>query len=206
MLVDVASVFDCEHKTAPAASSTDVVYGYSIGTKDIKDGRLLVGQAKPVTRETWDAWSRRVSVRAGDILMSREAPVGSVALVESDMSPLCLGQRTVLVRAHDGVDPWLLSGLLRSSACQRWMADQSAGLTVAHLNVADIKRLPLKIADLTTDSSARSQVVSALLAHRQQLDAELARLGALRGACLETLVSGGHSLPVPYDDFLGTVA
>ena len=205
-LSDHSSVFDCEHKTAPTASPTDVVFGYSIGTRDIKDGLLLVSQAKPVTHETWVAWSRRVQVQPGDVILSREAPVGSVAVVPSDAPPICLGQRTVLIRPKNGIDGMLLSGILRSPEIQRWMHHESAGLTVAHLNVADIKRLPMNTSNLNAKVGERSSAFSALLDHRQRLQSELSSLRSFRSALLTALLSGDHRVPREYDVFLSEVA
>lgn len=205
-LSDHSSVFDCEHKTAPAASPTDVVFGYSIGTRDIKNGLLLVSQAKPVTHETWATWSRRVQVQSGDVILSREAPVGSVAVVPPDAPPICLGQRTVLIRPKNGIDGMLLSGILRSPEIQRWMHDESAGLTVAHLNVADIKRLPMNTSDLNAMVGERSSAIGALLDHRETLQRELSSLRSFRNALLTALLSGDHRVPRQYDVFLSEVA
>ncbi|MDN5851249.1 MAG: restriction endonuclease subunit S [Actinomycetia bacterium] len=146
-LGDIANVVDCEHKTAPAAATGDE-YGYSVGTPNIRNGRIEYAGAKRVSRETFDAWSRRAVPGAGDLILAREAPVGQVARVDPDR-PTCLGQRTVLVRPDPAhiAERYLHAYLLGQDA-QRWMADRSAGSTVAHLNVADVRAVPIAVPPL----------------------------------------------------------
>lgn len=138
----VADVVDCEHKTASPAESGQE-YGFSIGTSDIRAGRLVLDQAKRVDRATFDLWTRRATPVPGDLILAREAPVGQVGRVPV-ATPVCLGQRTVLIK----VNPVMASDqfihyLLLAPAAQNWMRERSAGSTVAHLNVADIREIPL---------------------------------------------------------------
>lgn len=135
-------IADCEHKTAPAASVGDE-FAYSVGTPDIQRGRLLLAQAKRVSRETYEAWTRRGAPSHGDLILAREAPVGQVGAVP-ERTRVCLGQRTVLLRPDpDVVEPRFLHYLLLGRDVQGWMADRAAGSTVPHLNVADVRKIPL---------------------------------------------------------------
>lgn len=143
-LGDIAQVVDCEHKTAPAAPA-GLEFGYSVGTPHLRDGRIDYAAAKWVTRETYEAWSRRAVLRQGDLILAREAPVGQVALVDPVL-PTCLGQRTVLVRPDtELVVDRFLHGYLLGAEAQRWMEDRSTGSTVAHLNVADVREIPVAL-------------------------------------------------------------
>lgn len=143
-LGELALVVDCEHKTAPACVARDA-YGYSIGTPNIKDGRIDYTAAKRVSHETFEAWSRRAVLGAGDLVLAREAPVGQVGRVDPD-KPTCLGQRTVLIRPNqDLVTPAFLHSWLLAAEAQSWMAARSAGSTVAHLNVADVREIPVRV-------------------------------------------------------------
>lgn len=142
LLSEIATVVDCEHRTAPAAPQGDA-YGYSIGTRDIKGGRIDFTVAKRVSRQTWADWSRRAVVGAGDLILAREAPVGQVGFVSGAL-PVCLGQRTVLVRPNEAhVDARYLHFRLLAPDAQGWMEARAEGSTVVHLNVSDVRQLPI---------------------------------------------------------------
>jgi len=81
--------------------------------------------------------------RAGDLILAREAPVGNVAIIPPRLKA-CLGQRTVLIRAAASkVLPSYLVYLLLGDEVQGHIASVSNGATVHHLNVQDIRNLPL---------------------------------------------------------------
>jgi len=142
VLREVAQVVDCEHKTAPMAEP-GTEFGYSIGTADLKAGRIEFSSAKRVDRKTFDEWSRRAVLGRGDLILAREAPVGQVAYVDGTQ-PVCLGQRTVLIRPDSSrVDSRYLHYRLLGPAAQSWMSERAAGSTVPHLNVADVRLIPL---------------------------------------------------------------
>ncbi|WP_329026204.1 restriction endonuclease subunit S [Streptomyces sp. NBC_01423] len=135
-------IVDCEHKTAPHAA-TGAEYGYLVGTPHIRSGRILLDAAKRVDQETYQSWTAREVPRGDDLILAREAPVGQVGRITSGQK-ICLGQRTVLLRPDVAkVDPRYLHYLLLSPAVQETMASKAAGSTVAHLNVKDIRELPL---------------------------------------------------------------
>lgn len=141
-LGDATVITDCEHKTAPACES-DARFGWSIGTKAIRNGSILYGQARPVDESTYRTFAARRTPVWGDLILAREAPVGDSVLVPKD-TPVCLGQRTVLVSPNpDVLDSRFLYYVLRGPECQAWMALHSEGSTVKHLNVRDIYKIPL---------------------------------------------------------------
>ena len=140
-LHEVAKIVDCEHKTAPTVEHNP--FAFAVGTPALKHGRIDVSNARPISQETYESWTRRSIPRDGDIIMSREAPVGRLGYVDSSQR-YCLGQRTVLVRADpDQVLPKYLYHLVRGRYIQEWMSRRAMGSTVHHLNVADIKQMPV---------------------------------------------------------------
>jgi type I restriction enzyme S subunit len=142
-LDSVSTIIDCEHKTAPATQKE--VFAFSVGTKALSDNFINVDACKPVDEMTFREWSKRAEIEQGDIILAREAPVGGVGLVKFEHPRLCLGQRTVLIKPDRNViNPTFLNYLLQSHEVQTWFAEMSSGSTVLHLNVADIKKLPLK--------------------------------------------------------------
>jgi type I restriction enzyme, S subunit len=142
-LKDVCSlIVDCEHKTAPEAEPGRE-FGYSIGTPNIRSGRMILSSAKRVDEETFWSWSARAVLQKNDIILTREAPAGEAALVDGTV-PVCLGQRTVCLRPNpDVIIPRYLHYRLLWSGVQEIIHSRSEGSTVAHLNVKDIRGLAL---------------------------------------------------------------
>lgn len=133
-------IVDCEHKTAePTADGTYPL----IRTPDIGLGVLLLDRAQRVDAETYRAWTKRAVPRPGDLILAREAPVGNVGIVQSGVKPV-LGQRTVLIRTDQSrLDARFLNYLLSAPALRGWMHGVSIGATVPHLNMADIRAMPM---------------------------------------------------------------
>ena len=142
MLSDVAVIVDCEHKTAPESEPGNE-YGYSVGTKSLAIGDIDFSKAKKIDEITFLEWSRRAVLKEGDLVLAREAPVGGVGYIDGSV-PICLGQRTVLVRPNANmIVPKYLFCYLRSPLAQEWLHEMSTGTTVLHINVADVKKMPI---------------------------------------------------------------
>lgn len=135
-------IVDCEHKTAPpAAPGTE--YGFAVGTPHIRNGRILLDSAKPIDENTYIEWTARETPRQDDLILAREAPVGQVGRIREG-ERICLGQRTVLLRPNLHVaNASYLHYLMLSPQMQETMHSRAAGSTVPHLNVKDIRSLPI---------------------------------------------------------------
>ena len=139
-LGDVASIVDCEHKTAPISENGSY---FAVGTPAMKGNLISFAEARRIDEGTFLEWTTRLRPVHGDLLLAREAPVGPVVRIPpaENVAP---GQRTVLIRPDDNhVDGLFLFYLLISPMMQRRMGTLAAGSTVAHLNVADVRNLQL---------------------------------------------------------------
>ena len=132
-------IVDCEHKTAPTQEA-----GYpSIRTPNIGRGYLILDNVNRVSRETYLLWTQRAVPQAGDLIMAREAPVGNVAVVPPGLNP-CLGQRTLLIRPdRNKVDNVFLNYYLNGPYVQGLVHAKTNGATVPHLNMKDVRSLPI---------------------------------------------------------------
>ncbi|QOZ07309.1 restriction endonuclease subunit S [Bradyrhizobium sp. CCBAU 51765] len=132
-------IVDCEHKTAPLASD-----GYpSIRTPNVGRGRLQLDGVNRVDEATYRAWAKRAIPQPNDLIIAREAPVGNVAIIQQHQK-VCLGQRTVLVRPDPTkVDPAFLCYYLLGDYAQSRFKAAAIGATVPHLNMKDIRNLPI---------------------------------------------------------------
>lgn len=170
---EIAQVVDCEHRTAPRTLESH--FGFSVGTSAVRRGRIVLEAAKPVSKETFESWTRRAIPQPGDLVFSREAPMGEVGAVPEGV-PICLGQRTVLLRPDPRqVDKRFLLHALMAPASQQWIRDNAVGSGVLHLNVADVRRIPLPSLPPLDE---QSRIVDLLEDHLSRLDAADAYLGA----------------------------
>ena len=167
-----ARVVDCEHKTAPLSPGGGY---FAVGTPAMRGNSINYAEAREIDRLTFDTWTRRLVPRVGDLLFAREAPVGPVVRVPSAAN-VAPGQRTVLIRpVEDVARSDFLFYLLASPRMQRLIGSLSAGSTVPHLNVADVRELDLGDLPSLSVQQAIGEVLTALddriAANRRALDA-----------------------------------
>ena len=133
-------IVDYLHATAPTEEE-----GYPlIRTPNIGRGRLDLDDVYRVSEDTYERWTRRAVPRVNDLVLAREAPAGNVAIIRNGQQ-VCLGQRTVLLRPiASRVDPCFLCYFLLAPAQQGALLSGETGATSKHVNMADIRRLPLE--------------------------------------------------------------
>lgn len=138
-LNDLANIVDCEHRTAPIQE----VGIPSIRTPNIGKGHLILDNVNRVSDEVYKKWTKRAIPEYPDLILAREAPVGNVAIIPKGLK-VCLGQRTVLIRPKkELINPEYLNYLLSCASMNNLLLALSNGATVGHLNVDDIRKLPL---------------------------------------------------------------
>lgn len=140
------SIIDCVNKTAPVVDFETPFK--MIRTTNVRNGRVNTEDVRYVTEETYQQWVRRGKPQSGDIIFTREAPVGEVGVLE-DAENVFLGQRTMMYRANNGcVDNYFLFYSLSSSFCQKQIEDYSNGGTVAHMRVPDCGEILINLPPL----------------------------------------------------------
>lgn len=171
-LADVATIVDCEHKTAPISEHGSY---FAVGTPAMRGNVIDFSEARPIDRDTFDAWTRRLRPNAGDVLFAREAPVGPAVRIPQSEN-VAPGQRTVLIRADPArVDSRYLYYKVVSPQFQAAVEAVSAGSTVPHLNVADVRSMDLGELPTMAEQVAIGEVLGALddkiAANRRVIDA-----------------------------------
>jgi len=153
------AIVDCEHKTVPVNESGDA---WAVGTPAMVDGRIDYSKAKRIDDEVYSKWTRRMVPAEGDLILAREAPVGPVVRVPC-FPRVALGQRTVLLRPNpEIVNARYLHFLLLSAEVQNRMHAKSEGSTVRHLNVEDVRTLPIPTIPSISEQERIADVLGAL--------------------------------------------
>lgn len=128
-----ANIVDCVNKTAPIVEY-ETPYKM-IRTTNVRNHKVDISSVRYVEKETFDKWNRRLIPRRGDVILTREAPVGEVGILESDDS-VFLGQRLMLYRANlELTTPEYLLYFLMSDNLKIQYEQMSSGSTVKHLSV-----------------------------------------------------------------------
>lgn len=140
------AIVDCEHRTSPIDANGEY---FAVGTPAMRGNWINYSQARRISVETFELWTRRMRPRSGDLLFAREAPVGPIVLIP-EAENVAPGQRTVLLRPNtEKAEPRFLFYLLSSKIQQDRLLRMAAGSTVAHLNVADIRAFAVDTPELT---------------------------------------------------------
>ena len=129
-----AVVIDCKHTTP-----TYVPDGYPLlSTTEVKPFSLDLDGPRRVTEQDFRSMTEGGRLpRPGDVIYSRNASVGSAALVTKNMS-FCMGQDLCLIR-WQGMDPVYATYQLDSMAVTRQVDSLLVGSTIKRINVEQIR-------------------------------------------------------------------
>ncbi|EKR0125682.1 restriction endonuclease subunit S [Salmonella enterica] len=135
---------DCHNKTAPYTNTGIPI----IRTTNIRERKFLEQDLKFISQETYNFWSKRCPPSPGDIIFTREAPMGEALIIPPNVK-WCLGQRTMLIRVmHEFVsNEFLLLALTEPHLLER-ASENAVGLTVKHLRVGDVENLNIPLPPL----------------------------------------------------------
>ncbi len=117
-------------------------------TTNVRNGYVDAENVRYVTEETYKKWTRRLVPRHGDIILTREAPLGDVGKIRTDEA-VFLGQRLY----HFRPDPkkldadFLLYSLLGDDL-QSQIKGFGSGSTVEHMRLEDIPSLEFNVPPL----------------------------------------------------------
>ncbi|WP_025118632.1 restriction endonuclease subunit S [Bacillus sp. H1m] len=136
-------IVDCVNRTAPVVDhKTEFMM---IRTSNIKQGYIDTNSTDFVNEETYQKWTRRLVPKQGDILFTREAPLGEVGLLRSD-EKVFLGQRIMHYRPDDAIiNPYYLMFHLLDRSIGKQINQLASGSTVKHLSVNDCKKFKIKL-------------------------------------------------------------
>lgn len=143
-------IVDCVNKTAPIV---DYPTPYKmIRTSNVKGGWVNLDQVNFVTEEVYKKWTRRIIPVIGDLILTREAPLGEVGMIR-DNETIFLGQRLMLYRANPAkLDNRFLLYSFLSKDLQGQIKALGSGSTVEHMRVPDAEKLTILLPEIETQS------------------------------------------------------
>ena len=131
-------IADCPHSTPVWTDSGYVV----LRNQNIKSGRLDLSAPSFTDSEHFAHRVRRAKPTAGDIIFTREAPMGEVCMVPPGLE-CCVGQRQVLLRPNPKVvDGRFLLFALQSPQVQHEIGwNEGTGSTVSNVRIPVLEAL-----------------------------------------------------------------
>lgn len=176
-------VVDCHNKTAPYVGSGIPL----LRTSNIRNGKLVFSDLRYVTEATYERWSARCEPIAKDILITREAPMGEVAIIPEKLK-VCMGQRMMLVRLIENtIDHKFLLYSLQDPNLMERVQDKPVGMTVQHLRVGGIETLLIPLPPLAEQKRIVAKV-DELMTLCDQLEAHITQTQTTGTHLMDSLI------------------
>lgn len=129
--------------------------GY-VRIKDLAQGK--VGRVSSWLRPELASVEQRWALLPGDVLVSKSGTIGKTALVRNGAVGTVAANGLYVLRANqERLDAGFLLAYLASPACQNWLAAQSRGAVIQHLNRAVLDELPVPLPPLMMQARAAAQ-------------------------------------------------
>jgi len=145
-------IVDCPHTTPDWKNEGIRV----VRNFNLKDGNLDFTDGYFVDEVTYLERTKRAIPEEGDIIISREAPMGVVGIVPKGLK-CCLGQRLVLLKVNkEKCDPYYLLNTLMSSFVQtQFKRADATGSIVSNLCIPDLKEIIIPVIESGQEDVAR---------------------------------------------------
>lgn len=185
------SIMDCVNKTAPTIEGPTPFI--MLRTTNVRNGQVNLDSVKYVTEDVYRVWTRRQVPQRGDVILTREAPMGEVGMLLTE-DQVFLGQRIVSYRANPKkLNSRFLLYALQSGDLQGQIHAFASGATVQHMRVPDSKKLQLPLPSLS-EQEKTADILDSLRASTQHLEfiyqQKLAALDELKKSLLHQAFTG----------------
>jgi len=111
--------------------------------QNIRNGKLDLSSPSYTDEKGYRARIKRAEPQAGDIVFTREAPMGEVCLIPEGLK-CCLGQRQVLLRPKNSISGGYLYWALQSPFVQHQISwNEGTGTTVSNVRIPVLESLDI---------------------------------------------------------------
>ncbi|WP_434040991.1 MULTISPECIES: restriction endonuclease subunit S [Sorangium] len=150
-------VVDCPHSTPVWTNSGALVFR----SANIRSGRLDLSTRSFTTEAHYQERVRRAVPTPGDLIITREAPMGEVAIIPPGVRG-CLGQRMVLLRPNPRVvdGRFMLYALMSPRVQHEISVHEGTGSTVSNLRIPALEALQFPLPPLAEQRTIASTLGS----------------------------------------------
>lgn len=173
-----------------------------ITAKNIRPGYISREPREFIRPEAYEVWMTRGIPQVGDVLITTEAPLGNVAVIDIK-ERFALAQRAICLQFHEGFLSSFAAIALQSPLLQEELVRRSTGTTVKGIKASVLKEidLPVPTIDEQTEIVRR---VEQLFAFADQLEARVkaaqARIDRLTQSILAKAFRGELVPQDPHDE------
>ncbi|MGB7709017.1 MAG: restriction endonuclease subunit S [Microcoleus sp.] len=185
-------IVDCPHSTPTWTSSGFVV----LRNQNIRHGKLDLSSPSYTDETHFIARTRRAKPIEGDLVITREAPIGEVCIIPRELQ-CCLGQRMVLLRPNlDRCDSQYILYEVQSQLIQKFIQiNGGTGSTVGNLRIPLIHAIPIPLPPTLPEQKAIAQTLSDVDVLIAALDKLIAKKRNIKTATMQQLLTGKTRLP-----------
>lgn len=143
-------IIDCPHST-PEWTDEGVTV---LRSNNIKNGRLDLSSPSFTNEDGYQDRIKRAVPTHGDLVLTREAPMGEVCLIPENLR-CCLGQRMVLLRVKEKImDSTYLLFALQSPYLKHQISwNEGTGTTVSNIRIPNIKAFKVPVPPIAEQKS-----------------------------------------------------
>ena len=133
-------VVDCPHSTPKWTEDGKIV----VRKNNIKNGRINLTAPSFTDDEHFRQRIKRAKPQSGDLIITREAPIGEVGMIPANIE-CCLGQRMVLLRVDQSIcDNFYLLYSLQSPYVKNQISwSEGTGTTVSNLRIPHLENIKI---------------------------------------------------------------
>lgn len=155
-------VIDCPHSSPTWTDNGKIV----VRNNNIKNGRIDLSSPSFTDEEHYKQRIKSATPKPGDIIITREAPMGDVGMIPEGVE-CCLGQRMVLLRPDENLcDKYFLLYSLQSRFVQHQISwSNGTGTTVSNLRIPHLEQIKIPIVPIFK----QKQVASVLRAIEERI-------------------------------------
>jgi type I restriction enzyme, S subunit len=174
------------HKLGGEWAETGIV---ALSALNVKQGRLEnLDKAKLVSEDLYHRWMKS-ELKAGDILMTSEVPLGQVYFLPENRR-YCLSQRLFSIRAdREFIKPVLLYFALSSKEGQKQIHARASGTTVLGIRQSELRHVPIVQPESGIQEIADTKL-QPFLNHIDVIQRKNVNLRHTRDLLLSKLISG----------------
>ncbi len=164
------SIIDCPHSTPNWTDEGIVV----IRNFNIKSGQLSLEKKSYTDKKTYLERTKRAIPESGDLVITREAPMGEVCMIPPNLT-CCLGQRIVLLKVDKTkvLSRYVLLALQSSYVQKQIEQFNKTGSIVSNLNLSSLKQLKIPMVDNQEEVSYLFASINKKIELNNRINAEL---------------------------------
>jgi|GEM_PF-251710 len=180
-------IIDKRGKTPKQDSSDGDIPGLS--AHNVRMGKIdFTFPTTYYSEDVFNRWMKNEKIEKEDIIMTTEAPLGNIALVQETRKYI-LGQRVVALRLKDSVNSIFGKHLLMSNIFQRKLQELATGTTAKGLSKRNLKYLKIYIPDTETQKAV-SSILSTADTEIDLLNKDLEQWELKKKSLLQLLLTG----------------